>query len=114
MKNRLAFALIVLASVSITVHSQQRNSFARAEVAPADSLQQLVNDAAHEALTKFADKKLTEPQLSITLIDLRDPQHPATASFRGNERVYPASVVKLFYFVAAQRLLQDKKNETPH
>src|ERR1044071_4435839 len=114
MKNRLALALIVLASVSITAHSQQRNSFARAEVAPADSLQQLVNDAAHEALTKFADKKFTESQLSITLIDLRNPQHPTTASFRGNERIYPASVVKLFYLVAVHRWLEDKKiQETP-
>jgi hypothetical protein len=47
--------------------------------------------------------------LSITLIDLRDSQHPVTGSFRGNERVYPASVVKLFYLVAAQRWLEDKK-----
>src|SRR4029434_1860232 len=44
-----------------------------------------------------------------TMIDLRDPQHPLTASFRGNERVYPASVVKLFYLVAAHRWLEDKK-----
>src|SRR5205807_2692154 len=73
------------------------------------SLQELVNDAAHTALTKFADKKLTETQLSITLIDLRDPQHPVSASFRGNERVYPASVVKLFYLVAVHRWLEDKK-----
>jgi beta-lactamase class A len=114
MKNRLALAWIVLAAVSISVHSQQRNSFASAPVAPADSLQQLVNDAAREALTKFADKKLTESQLSITLIDLRDPQHPTTASFRGNERIYPASVVKLFYLVAVHRWLEDKKiQETP-
>jgi beta-lactamase class A len=32
-----------------------------------------------------------------------------TASFRGNERVYPASVIKLFYLVAAERWLEDKK-----
>lgn len=75
----------------------------------ASSLQDLVNDAAHAALTKFADQKLTESQLSITLIDLRDPRHPATASFRGHERVYPASVVKLFYLVAVHRWLEDKK-----
>jgi len=75
----------------------------------ASSLQQLVNEAAHTALTKFADKKLTENQLAITLIDLRDPQHPVTASFRGNERIYPASVVKLFYLVAVHRWLEDKK-----
>lgn len=72
-------------------------------------LQDLVNQAAHTALMKFADKKLTESQLSITLIDLRDPQHPVTASFRGNERIYPASVVKLFYLVAVHRWLEDKK-----
>ena len=73
------------------------------------SLQELVDQAAHTALTKFADKKLTENQLSVTLIDLRDPQHPLTASFHGNERVYPASVVKLFYLVAVHRWLEDKK-----
>ena len=114
MKHKLALALIVVAALSISAHSQQRNSFARAEVAPADSLQQLVNDAAHDALEKFADKKLSESQLSITLIDLRDPQHPLTGSFRGNERIYPASVVKLFYLVAVHRWLEDKKiQETP-
>lgn len=52
--------------------------------------------------------------MSVTLIDLRDPQHPATAGFRGNERVYPASVVKLFYLVAAHRALEDKRiDDTP-
>jgi len=76
---------------------------------PAVQLQQLVNEAARTALTKFADKKLTENQLSITLVDLRDSRHPVTASFRGNEKIYPASVVKLFYLVAVHRWLEDKK-----
>lgn len=79
--------------------------------APARSLQSLVDEAAKKTLEKFADKKLDEKQLSITLIDLRDPEHPAKASFRGNERVYPASVVKLFYLAAAHRWLEDKKIE---
>ena len=74
-------------------------------------MQSLVDEAARTTLEKFADKKLEEKQLSITLIDLRDPQHPATASFRGNERIYPASVVKLFYLAAAHRWLEDKKIE---
>lgn len=73
------------------------------------SLQALVDAAARETIAKFADKKLEEKQLSITLIDLRDPEHPVTASFRGNERIYPASVVKLFYLAAAHRWLEDKK-----
>jgi beta-lactamase class A len=73
------------------------------------TLQTLVDSVARETIAKFAEKKLEEKQLSITLIDLRDPGHPVTASFRGNERVYPASVVKLFYLVAAHRWLEDKK-----
>ena len=78
------------------------------------ALQELVNRAAKTTLDRFADKKLEQRQLSITLINLRDPLNPITASFRGNERVYPASVVKLFYLVAAQRWLEDKKiQETP-
>lgn len=114
MKFRLALALMVLAVLSLSAPGQQQYVLTRAKVARADSLQKLVNDAAHDALTKFAAQKLTESQLSITLIDLRDPQHPATASFRGNERVYPASVVKLFYLVAVHRWLEDKKiQETP-
>jgi len=78
---------------------------------PATTLQQLVDQAAKTTLERFADKKLAENQLSITLIDLRDSQHPQQASFRGNERVYPASVVKLFYLVAAHRWLEEKKIE---
>jgi hypothetical protein len=74
------------------------------------TLQALVDDAAKKTLAKFAEQKLEEKQLSITLIDLRDPAHPQ-ASFRGNERIYPASVVKLFYLGAVHRWLEDKKIE---
>jgi beta-lactamase class A len=88
------------------------SAFSVAAQTPAQpSLQALVNRAARTALERFADKKLQENQLSITLIDLRDPKRPNTASFRGNERIYPASVVKVFYLVAAHRWLEDKKIE---
>ena len=75
------------------------------------TLQALVDHAAATTLTKFADKKLNQNDLAITLIDMRDPSRPVTASFRGNERIYPASVVKLFFLVAAHRWLEDKKIE---
>jgi beta-lactamase class A len=95
-------SIIVLAAVltiSASVPAQQ------------PSLQDLVNRAAKTTLDRFADKKLQENELSITLIDLRDPARSVTAGFRGNERVYPASVVKLFYLVAAHRWLEAKKIE---
>ncbi|HVS21842.1 MAG TPA: serine hydrolase [Pyrinomonadaceae bacterium] len=108
----LATLLLLVAYVSVAAQRRFTIESARpANVDPAKTLQELVNEAAHTALTKFADKKLTEAQLSITLIDLRDAQHPVTASFRGNERVYPASVVKLFYLVAVHRWLEDKRIE---
>lgn len=94
--------------VSAPAQQKHQNKFAESISEPA-SLQELVDDAAQTTLRKFADKNLTDKQLSITLIDLRDPQHPATASFRGNERIYPASVVKLFYLVAVHRWLEDNK-----
>src|SRR5918996_193892 len=79
-----------------------------------NSLQDLVNRAAKTTIDRFAAQKLEDKHLSITLIDLRDPERPVTASFRGNERIYPASVSKLFYLVAAHRWLEDKKiEETP-
>jgi beta-lactamase class A len=109
MKNRSLPALLVIALAAVSAHAQARRSFAGPESAYAASLQDLVNDAARTALTKFADQKLTQEQLSITLIDLRDPNHPVTASFRGNEQVYPASVVKLFYLGAVHRWLEDRK-----
>ncbi len=106
---KIKFTVLVLALIlsCFSAFAQTRSSFS-SSAAPL-SLQELVDNAAHTALAKFADKKLTENQLSITLIDLRDPQHPVTASFRGNERVYPASVVKLFYLGAVHRWLEDKK-----
>ena len=91
--------LFVFLAITITAHAQQ------------PSLQGLVDHAAKTTLERFADKKLQESELSITLIDLRDPKRPATASFHGNERIYPASVVKLFYLVAAHRWLEEKKIE---
>ncbi len=75
----------------------------------APTVQTLVDEAAQAALQQFAAKGLKQEQLAITLIDLRDAQHPMQGSFRGSERIYPASVVKLFYLVAAHRWLEDRR-----
>jgi len=94
---KIAKTLFILLAITTSIHAQ--------------SLQDLVDRAAKTTVDRFADKKLQESELSITLIDLRDSKRPMTASFHGNERIYPASVVKLFYLVAAHRWLEDKKIE---
>ncbi len=109
MRSSRAVTLLLILMLATSVWSQHEYTGTRAQRSA--GLQDLVDQAAQTALNKFADKKLTEKQLSITLIDLRDPQRPVTASFRGNERVYPASVVKLFYLAAVHRWLEDKKIE---
>src|SRR5437660_10140140 len=109
---RMALILSLILSLSLFTHAQRFLGLTKSPpvaIARAATLQGLVNDAAHAALSKFADKKLTESQLAITLIDLRDLRHPETASVRGDERIYPASVVKLFYRGAVHRWLEDKK-----
>src|SRR5437660_6716961 len=109
--------LLLIAGLFLTVIGQSRiepGAGKPPDRVPAHTIQDLVDEAAQTALGKFKEKGLKPESLSITLIDLRDPQHPAKASFRGNERIYPASVVKLFYLVATHRLLEDKKiDDTP-
>lgn len=109
---KISLSLGVISLFVISAQAQTRwraKSISPDKAAHSENLQALVDNAAHMTLARFADKKLTADQLSITLIDLRDPQHPSVASFRGNVRVYPASVVKLFYLVAVHRWLEDKK-----
>ncbi len=97
-KTLVALCALILFSVSPAIAQQT-------------SLQDLVNRAARTTIDRFAAQKLEDKHLSVTLIDMRNPDRPATASFRGNERIYPASVSKLFYLVAAHRWLEDKKIE---
>src|SRR5436309_2081342 len=73
----------------------------------ARQLQSLVDEAVARTLANFADRQLKPDQVAVTLVDLGDPRHPAQASYRGDAQIYPASVVKLFYLVAAQRWLED-------
>lgn len=74
-----------------------------------DSLDALVSNTAREVLREYASSKLEPSELAITLIDLSTPDKEKSAHYRGDERIIPASVVKLFYLVAAHRWLEDGK-----
>jgi hypothetical protein len=74
---------------------------------PGGRLDAAATRVAEEALEQFKDDKLKAEDLAITLVDLRDPSNPAFGNFRGDEPIFPASVVKLFYLVAAHRWLED-------
>lgn len=73
------------------------------------ALQTLVGKAVTEAINKFAAKGLTHDNIAVTLIDMRDAANLKQADFRGEMKIYPASVVKMFYLAAAHRWLEDGK-----
>jgi hypothetical protein len=73
---------------------------------PDATLQTLVDGTAQNALQRFKPKGLKAENLAITLIDLRDANFK-NGSYHGNQPIYPASVVKLFYLAHAHRQLED-------
>ncbi len=75
-------------------------------------LQTLLEKAVNETLSEFAAKKVTANDVAATLIDLRDANNLRMGSVRGNQKIYPASVVKLFYLVALEQWLEDGKIKT--
>src|SRR5205814_5211669 len=52
---------------------------------------------------------LKTEEFAITLIGMRDTKHLKSGNFNGETGIYPASVIKLFYLVAAHRWLEDGK-----
>jgi len=80
-----------------------------------DRLHAIIDKAAAEVLEKYKAKGFKAENLAISLMDLSGPtDNMPIADFNGTEKIYPASVVKLFYLVAVHRWLQDKKlKDTP-
>jgi hypothetical protein len=108
----LTFAIVCLFCAMfapLAPAQNQNNKTTLLNAQPDAALQELVNRAAQTALAKFKDRNLQESNLAITLINIGDPQRPLQASFRGQEGIYPASVVKLFYLVMAHHLLEEGK-----
>ncbi|MBI5769416.1 MAG: serine hydrolase [Verrucomicrobia bacterium] len=66
----------------------------------------MVDRAVAETRAEFTRPELKAEQLAVTVVDLRGPA-PVSASVRGDERFYPASVIKLFFLAYAHRLMED-------
>ncbi len=84
------------------------------DVSTSPRLDGIVQAAVAQTLEQFAPHKFQSDQLAVTLVDLSNPDRLERASYRGEERIYPASVVKTFYLAAAHRWLEDGKlTDTP-
>jgi hypothetical protein len=67
----------------------------------------ILDRAVKETLSEFSDKKLQSNELAVALVNMAQPEE--VASFRGESPIYPASVVKLFYLVAAHDWMEKGK-----
>ena len=105
-------AAILLLALSFTFHTRSCS----AEEPPPESsgLQKVIDSAVAGTLKEFAEKQLQSNQLAVTLVDLRNAEKPVRASYRGDDQIYPASVVKLFYLVAAHQWMEEGRlTDTP-
>ena len=102
------------AVLSVSAIAADATSVAASGTPTSGPIQALVDRAAQQTVEKFSGIGLKSDELAVTLVDLTDPARSAQASVRGSEPIYPASVVKLFYLVAAHRWLEDGRlTDTP-
>ena len=73
------------------------------------ALKLIVDQAVSEAVQKFSSRNLKVTDFAVTVIDLRDATKFHWAEHRGEEKIYPASVVKMFFMAALERQLEDNK-----
>ena len=72
------------------------------------ALQKILDAAFAATQKKFAALNLRAEEVAVTLVDLSAGEKISRAHHRGDEKIYPASVIKLFYLAAAHRWLADK------
>ncbi len=84
-----------------------KNNEAKLNFKQSAKLQNLLDAAVNETIKEFAAKDLKAEQIAATLIDLRNSDELPTANYRGNQQIYAASVVKMFYMAAFFRQLED-------
>lgn len=102
MKKLLFIGLFCLLFSSITF-AQKLN------IQPSADLQRIVDSATNQTLSKFNDKGLKVENIAVTLLDLNNKTEVKSANVRGEEKIYPASVSKMFYLSALHQWLEKGK-----
>ncbi len=74
-----------------------------------DDLQDFLEKTARALVA--VDPMLQKGTFQVTIIDLSKTQQPRLAQLNGEQRVYPASVVKFIYLIAAYRWMEEKRIE---
>src|SRR5688572_7003069 len=96
---RSLFLLAVMAVVCssfVTVSAQKRveivvpKDYQPVRLQQSNDLLTILDASVNEVISGYKDGKLKAEEVAATVIDLRDPNNLQTASFRGEEKIYPA------------------------
>ena len=110
--------LVVLFLICVNVFAQTekksetRNTQTKREfkLQKSQELQALLDSAVKETVNSDVWKsKFLPGEFAVSLIDLHDANNPKIADINGEAKIYPASVVKMFYMTALHRWLEDGK-----
>lgn len=114
-RTKVLLILAVISLVTISV-SAQRSRDKIEIVKPKDysapvmersaKLQAILSAAVNDVMAAY---KIKPEEFGATLIDLREPDKLLMAEVNGENRLYTASVVKMFYMAALERQLEDGK-----
>ncbi len=89
-----------------------RKDFQPLKIEKSPALQTLLDAAVAKTIEAFTPKNIKPEYVAATLIDLRDANNLKSANYRGEAKIYPASVVKLFYMTALEQWLEDGRVKT--
>jgi beta-lactamase class A len=114
LKIRIVPAVVAITLSSLLAFSQRTEIVRSKDYQPLSLISsaelQAILDAALATVTDTRREKPFKPdEIAATIIDLGVPGNLKWASFRGEERIYPASVVKMFYMAALHRQFEDGK-----
>jgi beta-lactamase class A len=115
--SRTIVYIVLIALAASSALSQSRanieivpsKSYSPAKMRTARELETVLDQGVLGSLHSRPDNSYRQSDVAATLIDVHDPDNLRTADFRGDERIYPASVIKLFYMNALERQLEDGK-----
>jgi len=87
---------------------------AEVELTQSDQLAGIVDRNVRQTVAAFSQTRLKAEEIAVTLVDVKNGDALKCTSHRGGERIYPASVIKLFYLEAAHRWMEEGKiQDTP-
>jgi beta-lactamase class A len=72
-------------------------------------LRSILEQSVNEVIASYPAGSFKPEEMAATLIDVRDPSNLRWADVRGEQAIYPASVVKMFFMAALHQQLQDGK-----